>query len=426
MKWWVGLLALLLVIVFGSLGALYVRTFVVHRAHGIILFVANGLDLSLLDKARHQAAARGQVMNLDSLDQFCLVNVEGLESAIPDEAAASTALASGLRVHNGMVGLTQDQKDLNTLIYAAQHAGRSTGLVTTRSLTDTTPLAFYGRTPGRPGYELQNAAELIDSSGIDIILGGGAQYFTPANVLNERGRIDGRDLVADAGRNGYTVVQQSHDLNQIATWRTRQLLGLFSKDEFIFSALHSSGTTEPSLADMTRMAVKCLQYNIGGYLLVVDAGQIEEAARNNWTDLALNEVFALDAAIGTARDYAGNGSLVVVTSNFNLGSLDRTRAETDQIHAPQMDAKGGYEWLAGPGGTPETPEDRLWMKEQIAQGVFSANPNDLLHPAPAVHFARRADLTTGLAWLAAGGFSAEQFGGFIQNDQIFGLIQGLF
>jgi alkaline phosphatase len=423
MKWWVGLLALLLVVVFGSLAALYVRTFVVHRAHGIVLVVANGLDLSLLNKARHQAAARGQPMSLDNLDQFCIVDVEGLDQPVPDEAAASTALASGHRVRNGLIGLTAEEKNLDTLIYAAQHAGRSTGLVTTRSLTAPTPLAFYGRTPGRPGYELGNAAELIDSSGIDVILGGGAQYFTPANVLNERGRSDGRDLLADAAHAGYTVVQQAHDLHAIPTWRTRQLLGLFAPDAFTFSDLRQNAATEPSLSEMVRVAVKSLQYNIRGYFLVVDAGQIGMAARHNWTDVALNEVAALDAAIGTIRAYAGEGSLVVVTNNFNLGALDRTRD----------DARGGVapgdrlpEWLDGPGGPPRTAEDKAWLKAEADAGVLSLRPGDPRQPAPAVRFERQAEPTTGFAWLAAGGFDSQRFAGFIQNDQIFGMIEELF
>ncbi len=446
MKWWVGLLALLLILFFGLIGVFYVRTFVAHRADGIILIVANGLDSSLLNKARHEAAARGQTLNIDTLPEVAIVDVQGLEQPVPDEASASTALACGRRVRNGLVGVTADATHLDSLIYAAQKAGRSTGLVTNRELTRPTPLAFYSRTPGQPGYEAQSTAELIDTSDIDVIMGGGADYFSPASLANERGRTDGRDLVADAARKGYTLVRTEADLDRVPTWRTRSLLGLFAPGDFTFSPFHRGATTEPNLSTMSAVAIKCLQYNVSGYLLVIEDGLIGKAARNNWTDVALDEVFALDAAVGTARSYAGKQALILVTSNFNLGSLDTAREDlslppaaapgvltpdpastsSGPVAPETVEAGSSYEWLAGPGGVPRTDADRNWLRAQYASGLFSANPADIHHPAPAVRFARHADLTAGPAWLAAGGVGAERFSGFIPNEKIFSLVQDLF
>ncbi|MDE1170015.1 MAG: alkaline phosphatase [Verrucomicrobium sp.] len=419
MKWWVGLLALLVLVVFSALGMFYVRTFVAQRPHGIILFVANGLDLSLLDQARREAAARGQPLDLDNLNQLCVVDVQGVGQPIPDEAAAATALASGRRVRNGLVGLTAEQTRLNTLIYAAQRAGRATGLVTTRQLTDPTPLAFYGRNAGQAGTEQHNAAELIDTSGIDVILGGGSQYFRRANVLNPRGRTDERDLEADAARAGFTVVHEAGELNHLPSWRTRQLLGLFAPGSLCFPALIQGAHLQPTLTDMTRMAIKCLQYSIGGYFLVVDQGMIEAAARHNWTDLALGEVAALDSAVGAARAYAGTGSLVVVVSNYSLGALDTARSA---LASGPLSA----EWLSGPGGPPASAADRAWLAAQEKEGVLCSKAGSPLQPGPAVRFSRAAEITPAPAWLGAGGFLSDRFGGFIGNDQVFGLLQPLF
>ena len=447
MKWWVGLLALLLILFFGLIGVFYVRTFVAHRADGIIVIVANGLDSSLLNKARHQAAARGQTLNIDELSSVAILDVQGLEQPVPDEASASTALACGRRVRNGLVGVTADATHLDTLIYAAQNAGRSTGLVTNRELTRPTPLAFYGRTPGQPAYEARSAAELIDTSEIDVILGGGADYFSPATLANERGRTDGRDLIVDAAGKGYTVVRTADDLDRVPTWRTRQLLGLFAPGDFTFAPFHRGATTEPSLSSMSATAIKCLQYNVSGYLLVIEDGLIGKAARHNWTDVALDEVFALDAAVGTVRSYAGKQALVLVTSNFNLGSLDTAREDLAPAPLPPagplglgagvpppptnfdsepVEAGSGYEWLTGPGGVPRTEADRAWLRAQYASGLFSPNPADPHHPAPAVRFARHADLTAGPAWLAAGGVGAQNFAGFLSNEKVFSLVQDLF
>ena len=74
---------------------------------------------------------------------------------------------------------------LRSLIYAAEQAQRATGLVTTSSLVQPTPVAFYSTTKGTP-EPFRNAIDLL-YSGIDVVLGGGEQYFTPANADQRMG-----------------------------------------------------------------------------------------------------------------------------------------------------------------------------------------------------------------------------------------------
>ena len=48
---------------------------------------------------------------------------------------------------------------------------------------------------------------------------------------------------------------------------------------------------------MTRVAISSLNYNIGGYFLVVEHGLVARAAEQNFGKLAVNEVAAVDEAI---------------------------------------------------------------------------------------------------------------------------------
>lgn len=418
MNWRVRFLAVLILFVFGSFAWVYYRSYVKKRSHGIILFVANGLDLQTLNLARQQAAARGQPLRLELLSHYAFLDVQGLNDLVPDEGAAATALASGVRVKNGLVGCNARGQRLDTLMYAAQRAGRATGLVTTSSVTKPTNVSFYGYIYNNEGADYRNAAELIDTSHIDVILGGGAQYFTPAHVLNEKGRSDNRDLFADAARRGYAVIHTPEELNQIPAWHTRELFGLFAPDQFFYSALKRGSASQPSLADMTRRAIQCLQYNLNGYFLVVEHGLIENAARNNFTQLASNETAALDEAVRTAIDYAGSDTLVMVTNNFGLGALDSTGGDLNVI----IGAKPPYQWLTGPGGTPATTEDRLWLKQQLSSGAYGSDRNGLLTPAPATRFARHSEITTSPAWIAARGFGSSRFEGCFPNTDFFRIL----
>ena len=61
---------------------------------------------------------------------------------------------------------------------------------------------------------------------------------------------------------------------------------------------------------MVRRAIQLLQYNVGGYLLVVDAGLMRKAAQENNGERTLTQTVELDRAVGVARSYGGEKSTI--------------------------------------------------------------------------------------------------------------------
>ena len=238
MKWRIVLTVLFVLTLFGGFAYLYVNTFVIKHQHAVILFVVNGLDLNTLNQARQQlgrsplhsdpddpaigdarrrAAYRSERLNLDSFWNIALLSLQEPGQPVPDEGANATAIACGQRVENGFVAFNSRNEALRSLIYAAERSQRATGLVTTSSLVQPTPVAFYSTINGTPD-PYRNAKDLI-YSGIDIILGGGEQFFTPASATNEWGRPDGRNLVDEAKKAGYEVLRTRDELNNVPTWQ---------------------------------------------------------------------------------------------------------------------------------------------------------------------------------------------------------------
>jgi len=427
----------MILVAFAGLGSLYFRSYVKQRSHGIILFVVNGLDLSLLNATRQQLEAartdikaeirkvalqrqvhlHSHLLHIEALPHAAVINIQALGQQVADEGAASTALASGVRVKNGLIGCNSLNQPLDSLIYAAQRSGRSTGIVTTSSLLQPTPVAFYSHLRDA-SEKYRVAADLVDGSHIDIVLGGGGTYFSPPNVVNESGRTDGRDLISEAERKGYTIVRTADDLNNVPAWRTRELFGIFAPDQFEYIGLPQHDRRQPSLSDMTRTAIQCLQYNIGGYFLVVEHGLVGSAAKRNMTELTIDEVEALDQAIKTAIDYAGTDALIIVTNNFSLGILDQESQATQAASTRPAPI-----WHIGPGGPQETASQQAWYRAQVESGAFSAKKNDLLRPDPAALFATEAVPTNRPAWLAARGFDSDHFGGFYSNIELFSILE---
>ncbi|HEV3270687.1 MAG TPA: alkaline phosphatase [Candidatus Methylacidiphilales bacterium] len=455
MKWRIVLTVVFVLTLFAGFAYLYVNTFVRKHQQAVILFVVNGLDLNTLNMARQQlgrssahgdpddpaigdarrrAAYRSEILDLDSFWNIALLSIQDPGQPVPDEGADATALACGQRVENGFVG----GEGLPSLIYAAEKAGRATGLVTTSSLVQPTPVAFYSTIKGTPD-PYRNASELVYDR-IDVVLGGGEQYFTPANATNEWGRRDGVDLEDEAKKKGYTVLRTRDDLNNVSYWSMGKLFGLFASDQFYFSSLQPENRRQPSLAEMTRVAISSLNHNGNGYFLVVEHDLVARAAERNFGRLAVNEVAQVDEAIQSAVEFAGPDALVMVTNNYSLGAvgpLPPPSAGDRVAPTPTVDANGGDvrppaipmapppqpAWLAGPGGPTVTRAQAAWLRQQGESGWFAPG---LLQPDPAFRFQTQALPIVEPAWLASRGEGSSQLRGFLNNTDVFDIINESF
>src|ERR1700761_5731973 len=94
------LLALCCLLVFAAFGFLYVRTWVVPKTFGIILFVGDGMLSQHLTAARLYEGGADHRLAMETINNLtlALLSTPAQDFAVPDDAAAATALATGLRV----------------------------------------------------------------------------------------------------------------------------------------------------------------------------------------------------------------------------------------------------------------------------------------------------------------------------------------
>jgi alkaline phosphatase len=318
MKWRNQLLALFCLLAFAGVGILYFQHWVVQRPFGIVLFIGEGLTPHRLAATRVFAGGADARLALDSMPHLALLANASKDFATPDQAAAATALATGTKVKNRSLAVNSDGRRLATLLDLARGRGRATGLITNAQLTDPTAAAFYAHSNDSGDYEAI-ARELTDASTIDLIMGGGMVHFLPATKGGER--QDGRDLLLELRRNGYDVVKTRAELEGIPAWRRAKLFGAFAPYEMAFTTQIEERSDQPSLADMVRRAIELLQYNPGGYLLVVDAGLMRKAAQSNHAERTFSETIELDRALATARRYAEAKSTILTCGDVGIGGL---------------------------------------------------------------------------------------------------------
>ena len=185
MKWRNQLLALFCLIAFAAGGVFYFQHWVIQKPFGIILFVGEGLAPGRLAMTRIYAAGADTPLALDLMPHMALLTNYSNDFAAPDQAAAATALATGVKVNNRLIGCDSAGKSLTTLIELAHQAGRATGLVTNANLADPTAAAFYAHTADQ-NDKSAIARQMAESSKIDLVLGGGTDDFLPESKGGRR------------------------------------------------------------------------------------------------------------------------------------------------------------------------------------------------------------------------------------------------
>jgi alkaline phosphatase len=418
MKWRNQLLALFCLLVFAGVGVLYFQHWVIRKPFGVILFIGEGLAPGWMAPTRAYVGGASTRLSLDSMPHVALLTNYSKDFAAPDQAAAATAIATGVRVSNGAIAVNGDKKPIPTIVELAWEHGRATGLVTDAKLTDPTSAAFYAH-PADANDVDKIAAEFVDGGKIDIAMGGGAAQFIPAAKGGER--QDGRDLLLEVRGNGFDIVRTRAELEAVPAWRRPKLFGAFSNVDLAFANQVEERVPQPTLSDMVRRAIQLLQYNTGGYLLVVDAGLMRKAAQENNGERTLAQTAELDRAVAAARRYSGQKSTIIVCGDVAIGGMNLNgfpfRKESG-IALLGLNPAGQpwITWATGPHGT------RSYGTANIPGTPSNEQPEG--HAEPAALYTKSAFPTVDDVVVFGSGPGTDVLQGVLDSTIIFKVLRG--
>ncbi len=336
------------------------------RAKNVIVFLGDGMSIPTIAAARILKGQRegkdGESTRLafETLPYTALIRTYETDAQTPDSAGTMTAIMTGVKTKAGFIGIGQGAEradcassrghELVTGFELAELAGMATGAVTTTKLTHATPAATYGHLPERNwesdvdvgqspkgGDCADLARQLVEQpfgDGLEVALGGGRENFMvptqrdPEEPGRPGKRLDQRDLVAQwSARAGAAYVWNKEQFDKIDIASTTHLLGLFERSHMRFDHDRVNpppGETgrvaadEPSLAEMTRTALKLLKKNPKGYFLMVEGGRIDHAHHGGNAFRALTDTIAFSDAVQVALDDTDAAdTLIVVTSDHS-------------------------------------------------------------------------------------------------------------
>lgn len=271
------------------------------------------------------------------------LDMASLDSPVTDSAAASSAWGSGSLVFNGAINVLPDGRELTPICELAKKSGRSTGLISTATVTHATPAGFASRSASRRD-EQGIAPQYKDC--VDIILGGGIEFFDPAD------RDDGKNIIADYESAGFTFCPNREKL--LSSKGSKRILGLFGKGFLPYTLDQQNSdalkAAVPTLAEMTRFALGELAENPNGFLLQVEAARVDHAAHANDIASLLWDQLAFDDVLAVAEEFAAThpDTLVIATSdhgnsNPGLNGLGAGYSNSDDFFRCIADANASYE-----------------------------------------------------------------------------------
>lgn len=240
-------------------------------------------------------------------------------SPVTDSAAAGTALSTGHKTNNGMLGMNSDTVEVSSIAKTLHDAGYGVGIVTSVAPDDATPAAFYAHVPKRSMfYEIgRQAAE----SGYEFIAGAGLRGTTDKkgnpNDLTDYIRSHGVDIVRGA------QAAADSKSRRILMLNTDSLPDHLNEIGYTIDSISEPGNLNLPLVTFT--ALNHLQrVSPDRFFMMVEGGNIDHAGHGNDGGAAIKEILNFNQAIAVAYNFLlqhPNETLIVVTADHDTGGM---------------------------------------------------------------------------------------------------------
>jgi alkaline phosphatase len=237
-------------------------------------------------------------------------------SSITDSAAAGTALATGIKTNNSMIGMNADTVAVESVATQLKRQGWGVGIITSVAFDDATPAAHFAHQPHRKMWKEINHDGA--RSNFDFI---GGMY-----TLMARNGEDACNKVFDDYRaNGYNVVSGMDALKKAVGGK--KILASFGSPSKSTDFPYTIDSI-PGAPTLRQLTAECLQHMIAvspdHFFMMVEGGNIDHAAHANDGATVVKEVLNFQESIRVAYDFYvqhPDETLIVITADHDTGGM---------------------------------------------------------------------------------------------------------
>lgn len=282
-----------------------------QRPKNVILIIGDGMGRGAIGFTSTYCRGREKTLLIEQFPVATTCTTVSVEGKTTDSAAAATALATGSKTMNGMLGLRArsdaERKSATRLVPFSErlHArGVSVGLLTNDPLFGATPSGFYAHVSGR-GEAGKIAAQAAES-GFEILIGNSAtlQAFS-------------RD---DMAAHGYVAATTPAELRAA------------DPAAKVFGAI-DFGDDEEGLSRGVAEVIRRLARNERGFFLMAESATPDHGSHSNIPMGTVMGVAQVDWMAKAALDFATarGDTLVLVTGDHETGGVNFAKGVSGKV-----------------------------------------------------------------------------------------------
>ncbi|XP_038940613.1 alkaline phosphatase, germ cell type-like isoform X3 [Rattus norvegicus] len=282
-------------------------------AKNLIIFLGDGMGVPTVTATRILKGQLGGHLGPETplaMDHFpftALSKTYNVDRQVPDSAGTATAYLCGVKANYKTIGVSAAARfnqcnstfgnEVFSVMHRAKKAGKSVGVVTTTSVQHASPAGTYAHTVNCDWYSDAHMATAALQEGCKDI----------AMQLISNMDIDGARYVW----NRTELIQASQDS------AVTHLMGLFEPNDMKYD-IYRDPTQDPSLAEMTEVAVHLLSRNPKGFYLFVEGGHIDHGHHESIAYRALTEAVMFDSAVDKANKLTSEkDTMILVTADHS-------------------------------------------------------------------------------------------------------------
>jgi len=302
-----------------------VQSYAANKPKYIFLFIGDGMGISQVALTEAYLASLKGVRGSEPLifskfPSFGLCTTYSANYHITCSSAAGTALSTGTKTNNYMLGVDPDTNKLKSISYKLHEKGYSIGIISTVPLEQATPAAFYANSASRKSY--YDISLQLPQSGFEFF--GGGDFSEPKGKNSDK-----RDVFEILADSCYTIVRGFSELEKNKDAKKLAFFQSAGKDSEMPFAIDRKDD-DFKLSDVVKVGIEHLSKNKKGFFMMAEGGKIDWAAHSNDAKTDILEIIDFADAVEVAYNFYlkhPDETLIIVTADHDTGgaSLGRNK-----------------------------------------------------------------------------------------------------
>lgn len=288
------------------------------EAKYVFLFIGDGMGAGQVAVTESylshlEGKLGGEQLTFTTFPYLGMCTTYSANSIITDSAASGTAIATGHKTDNGMLGITPDGEYLYSMAQILKNDyNYQVGVFSSVPLNHATPAAFYAHNKDRGAYF--DITRQIPDSGFEFIGGSGFLKFSREGEINSEVFLESNGYEVVFGQKEFENAEGNH-IVMVANPRkeNRDKVANYSEEE-------------DGLVTLSQMMEDCLATldTTKPFFVMCEGGEIDWTSHANKTMPTIDAVIAMDKAVKVAYEFYlkhPKQTLILVTADHQTGGI---------------------------------------------------------------------------------------------------------